>query len=289
MDAYAKSDPMVYIVCGSSAFVTDVIDNKQDAYWLPLTRRACILPVMNAHAQIYIACFDYDGEKVMDDYIGRVVLDIPQIESGYTYDVQLPLRDCSRVYNRRQLGFIRIRFSLEWNEQSGRAALLSYLPSPIDLKKRMKNEHVAVTVMCPDSKSFSNIAHTVYGKDIPGKYSNNIRACETTFCTCFDSTYDCLFPQLCSLPLNSCNKRAFPAEKDASIFYQRINRGHIHLEASLALWLHLLLVDAFCDCKLYSPCSVIFIEFISYLTVEKLYQVLHQVLPCFTIRTQGDK
>lgn len=34
MDAYSRSDPMVNIVCGSSAFVTDVIDDKRDAYWL---------------------------------------------------------------------------------------------------------------------------------------------------------------------------------------------------------------------------------------------------------------
>ena len=34
MDAYSDSDPMVYVVCGSSAFVTDVIDDKLDAYWL---------------------------------------------------------------------------------------------------------------------------------------------------------------------------------------------------------------------------------------------------------------
>jgi hypothetical protein len=129
---------------------------------------------MNAYSQVYLGCFDYDGEKEMDDFIGRVVLDIPQIQAEYTYDVKLPLRDSSRVYNRSQLGFIRIRFRLEWNEGGERAALLSYLPKPDDLKKRMKNELDAVTVKCPDSKSFYNIAHTVYGRDIPGKFSPSI-------------------------------------------------------------------------------------------------------------------
>ena len=175
MDKYSLSDPMVYIVCGSAAFVTDVIEDKLDAYWLPLSRRACILPVTNAYSQVYLCCFDYDGEKEMDDYIGRVVLDIPQIQAGCTYDVKLPLRDCSKVYNRSQLGWIRVRFKLEWKEGGERAALLSYLPKPDDLKKRMKNDLTAVTVKCPDSKTFYNIAHTVYGKDIPGKYTNSIR------------------------------------------------------------------------------------------------------------------
>lgn len=44
-----------------------------------------------------MGCFDYDGEKEMDDYIGRVVLDIPQIQAGYTYDVTLPLREVSQA------------------------------------------------------------------------------------------------------------------------------------------------------------------------------------------------
>ena len=175
LDAYSLSDPMVYVVCGAAAFVTDVIADKLDAYWLPLSRRACILPVMNAFSQVYVGCFDYDGEKEMDDFIGRVVLDIPQIQAGYTYDVQLPLRDSSRVYNRNHLGFIRLRFRLEWNGDGERAALLSYLPTPDHMKKRMKNDVTAVTVKCPDSKSFYNVAHTVYGKDIPGRYSNSIR------------------------------------------------------------------------------------------------------------------
>lgn len=181
MDAYSMSDPMVYVVCGSAAFVTDVISDKLDAYWLPLTRRACIMPIMNGYSQIFVGCFDYDGEKEMDDFIGRVVLDVPQLQAGYTYDVKLPMRDYSKVYNRSQLGFIRLRFRLEWNKGGERAALLSYLPSPDDLKKRMKNDLTAVTVKCPDPKSFYNIAHTVYGKDIPGKYSNSIRTGEVLF------------------------------------------------------------------------------------------------------------
>lgn len=175
LDAYSLSDPMVYVVCGSSAFVTDVIPDKLDAIWLPLSRRACILPVANAYSQVYVGCFDYDGEKEMDDFIGRVVLDISQLQAGFTYDVTLPLRDSSKVYNRNQLGFIRLRFKLEWNDDGARAALLSYLPTPDHIKKRMKNEVAAVTVKCPDSKSFYNVAHTVYGKDIPGCYSNSIR------------------------------------------------------------------------------------------------------------------
>jgi hypothetical protein len=186
MDAYSLSDPMVYVVCGSAAFVTDVIPDKLDAYWLPLTRRACIMPVMNGYSQVYVGCFDYDGEKEMDDFIGRVVLDIPQLQAGYTYDVNLPMRDCSRVYHRSHLGFIRLRFRLEWKEGGERAALLSYLPSPGHMKKRMKNDLTAVTVKCPDPKSFYNIAHTVYGKDIPGKYSNSIRTGEA--CRWIDSS-----------------------------------------------------------------------------------------------------
>jgi hypothetical protein len=74
-----------------------------------------------------------------------------------------------------KLGFIWLRFRLEWNEGGERAALLSYLPTFGDVKKRMKNEFSALTVKYPDTKSFYNIAHIVYRKDIPGKYNNGIK------------------------------------------------------------------------------------------------------------------
>jgi len=179
MDRVGLSDPYCFVVCGSNSFVTDVIPDNCNPCWLPPTRRACIMPIHNAYSQVYVGVFDYDGEKTSDDFIGRVVVDIHQLPSGCTLSVTLPLRENSRVYNENRLGSIRLRLRLDWTGGGERAALLSYLPKRnllSDIQKRTaKYLKDPVTVECPDAKSFHNVALTVYGKDMPGRYNNDMK------------------------------------------------------------------------------------------------------------------
>jgi hypothetical protein len=134
------------------------------------------LPLLNAYSQVYVGTFDSDGEKEEDDFTGRVVIDIPQLHSGFVYDVTLPLRRTSRVYTRQRTGSVRLRIQVNW-KNGERSALLSYIPkSPADITKRLKaaQPHPRTMVSCPDSKSFKNVCRTVYGEDIPGKFDGNI-------------------------------------------------------------------------------------------------------------------
>jgi len=175
MDTVGLSDAYCFVVCGSNSFVTDVISDNSNPCWLPPARRACIMPIHNAYSQVYVGVFDYDGENTSDDFIGRVVVDIPQLPSGRTLSVTLPLRQHSRVYNGNSLGSIRLRLQLNWTNGE-RAALLSYFPRSLsDIKKRTKSPKDPVTVVCPDAKSFYNVALTVYGKDMPGRFTNDMK------------------------------------------------------------------------------------------------------------------
>lgn len=169
MDSVGLTDAVIYVVCESCAFVTDVIPNNCNPCWLPLSRRACILPIHHGYAQLFVGVFDYDGEGASDDFIGRLVIDIPQLQSkSGLIDITLPLRDSSRVYNKKKLGSVRLRLQLNWKELGERAALLSYLPQNVStISERMKApESNPVVIACPDSKSFQNIVCTVYGKDV---------------------------------------------------------------------------------------------------------------------------
>lgn len=177
MDKYSLSDAFCYIVCGSNGFCTDTIPDNLNPAWLPRTRRACIFPLHNAYSQVYVGVFDYDGENESDDFIGRVVVDTQQLKSGFSYDITLPLRDTSRVYYRKRLGSVRLRLELHWSAGE-RAALLSYLPrSPSCITKRLTTRPLepTTTLICPDSKSFTGVGFTVYGEDVPGKYSAHIK------------------------------------------------------------------------------------------------------------------
>ena len=177
MDVQGLTDAVCYIVCDNSAFVTDVIPDNCNPCWLPLSRRACTIPIHNAYSQVYVGIFDYDGEKSTDDFIGRVVIDIAQLPDDNLIDITLPLRNCSRVYNRKKLGSVRLRLQLNWTEEGKRAALLAYLPNNIlDITKRTKLHNLnPMTVECPDVKSFQNVAVTVYGQDPGIKYKTTTK------------------------------------------------------------------------------------------------------------------
>ncbi|KAL7493243.1 hypothetical protein ACHAWT_003085 [Skeletonema menzelii] len=177
MDKYSLTDAFCYIVCGSEVFVTDVIPDNLNPAWLPLTRRACIFPLKNGYSQVYVGVFDFDGETERDDFIGRVVIDTPQLQSGFSYDIILPLRDTSKTYYRKKLGCVRLRLELHWTAGE-RAALLSYIPkSPSVITRRMTTRQLepTTTITCPDAKSFTSVALTIYGEDVPGKYSTHIK------------------------------------------------------------------------------------------------------------------
>ena len=168
LDRASETDGVVYLVCGSAAFATDVIWNRLNPIWLPKSRRACVFPIYHAYACLYVGVFDDDGKKEKDDFAGRVVINLSCLRPRSVYDVTLPLRLSSHVYARRPRGAIRLRFSLEW--KSEREALLSYLPRKIRPPSTQRPDD-DVTVLCADEKAFRNIATTVHGIHMPGRFS----------------------------------------------------------------------------------------------------------------------
>lgn len=170
LDRTADTDAVVYFVCGSYAFSTDVIPNRSNPIWLRKSRRACSIPLFHAYARLYAGVFDDDGRRIKDDFAGRVVLDLARLRPGSSYDVTLPLRLSTHVYSRRRRGAIRLRFTLNW--KSERAALLSYIPRKINipLPQHSKPDN-DTTVVCADPKAFRNIAITVHGAHLPGRFT----------------------------------------------------------------------------------------------------------------------
>jgi C2 domain len=176
LDRGSDTDALVYLVCGSYAFATDVIDNRTNPMWLRKTRRACIFPLFHGYARLYVGVFDYESRRVKDDFAGRVTVDLARLRPRSTYDVTLPLRLSTHVYSRRKRGAIRLRFSLNW--YSERDAMFSYFPKSfrIPLPQHSK-PNFETTVMCSDQKAFRNIAITVHGAHLPGRFTfNQMRA-----------------------------------------------------------------------------------------------------------------
>ncbi|KAL7447476.1 hypothetical protein ACHAXM_011388 [Skeletonema potamos] len=171
--AKGKVNPncVVYLVCGSYAFATDIIPQKVNPMWLRGMRRACALPVFHGYAVLMVGVFHDDGSKgssSKDTFFGRVEVPIARLRSNTTYDVTLPLRESTSVYNRDKLGAVRLRFSLDCYDQ--KQFILSYAPS---MRNKIGNM-VCTTVACADPKSFRNIALTVHGAHLPDRFSTDM-------------------------------------------------------------------------------------------------------------------
>jgi hypothetical protein len=170
LDRTSDTDACAYLVCGSYAFATDIIPNRMNPVWLRKSKRACEFPLFHGYARLYIGVFDDDGKREKDDFAGRVVVDLARLRPRSTYDVTLPMRLSTHVYSRKKRGAIRLRFTLNWNTE--RDALLSYLPKSLKFTLPQNSKpNLSVTVNCSDEKAFRNIAITVHGAHMPGRFT----------------------------------------------------------------------------------------------------------------------
>lgn len=136
--------------------------------WLSAMRRACLIPIYHGYARLFAGVFHDDGGKgssSKDTFFGRVAIELARLRPGCTYDITLPLRLSTGVYSRRKRGAVRIRLTLD--SFVARQIVLSYLPNR---RNRLAGE-VATTVACADPEAFRNVALTVHGTHLPGKFS----------------------------------------------------------------------------------------------------------------------
>ena len=171
--ARTKPDISVYAVCGDVAFCTDVLSGYRSPMWPSASRRAAVFPVHHAFATMYVGVFDVKvrSNKDNDTFCGRVAIDIASLRADTEYDVTFPLRASSFVYDRRKRGVVRLRFSLHWFSE--RAAVVSYFKKAKSVAKSAPFFEGHPTIPCADPKTFRNVAVTVYGQDLPGKYTKN--------------------------------------------------------------------------------------------------------------------
>ena len=169
LDLASDTDAVIYMVCGPHAFTTDVIPDRTNPMWLRKTKRACIFPIYHGYARLFVGVFDDDGENAKDDYAGRVVVDVARLRHQSTYDVLLPLRLSAHVYSRRPRGAVRLRFTLEWKNEKD--VLLSYIPKNFKITPPLQSKpDTSTTIPCADPKAFRNVAFTVHGEDLPGRF-----------------------------------------------------------------------------------------------------------------------
>lgn len=169
--ARQKPDVCVYVVCGDTAFTTDVLTGYRSPMWPCQSKRAGVFPIHHAYAKVFIGVFDVKARKNKENdvFCGRIVLDIATLRPDTEYDITFPLRASSFIYDRKPRGVLRLRFSLHWFNE--RAALFSYFKGPKSITRSSPLADGQPTIPCADPKTFRNLALTIHGQDLPGKYS----------------------------------------------------------------------------------------------------------------------
>jgi hypothetical protein len=167
-DLLKETSNFCMAVCGSNAFRTDVMPPVANPMWLCRMRRACVFPLYQAYARLFIGVFSKYGDSTRDAFAGRIVVDVARLRPGSTYDFTLPLRQSNHSYSKEQRGAVRVRIHLDWLNE--RQAVLSYLPT--QNPKLQPNEDTFIS--CCDAKAFQNVARVVHGTDMPGKFSMSL-------------------------------------------------------------------------------------------------------------------
>jgi hypothetical protein len=175
-DVLAKTDAMVYLVCGSHVFQTDTIFNANSPMWPRKSKRAVRFPLKHAYARLYCGVFDNFDQRHGGQggvFAGRVSLDVAALRPNSLYDVTLPLRYTTQMHatDPRPRGAIRFRCRLHWDNE--RCAVLSYLPSCTTRSSEAIEEtnKTTVTIPCDDRNMFRCVALTVHGTDMNGRFS----------------------------------------------------------------------------------------------------------------------
>ena len=169
VDRYSPPNATVYLICGDTAFATDSIASISPM-WPARSKRAVKIPLFHAYAKLYLGIFNAT-DKDVDDFAGRAAISVSSLRQDVEYDVNFPLKVSTGVFDERPRGVLRVRFSLYWFDE--RSAVLSYLPATRHdlpwLGDNIKQDFL--TVPCADSKALRNVAYTVYGSDLPSKFS----------------------------------------------------------------------------------------------------------------------
>jgi hypothetical protein len=123
------TDSFISAVFEDAMVQTNVIDDELSPYWLPWTRRAFIFKMMHPASTLYLAAFDFDLGISKHEPLGRVAVNISNLQPSTVYTLTYKLYPSANVTDRTSAGSITIRLRIEYANE--REALLAALrPRP---------------------------------------------------------------------------------------------------------------------------------------------------------------
>jgi len=122
-----KTDSFCCLIYGDCSVKTDVIDDCLRPKWMPWTKRAFIFNIAHPSAELFVGLFDYD-KLDMHDLLGRISIDITNLEPDIIYDLTYKLYPSANLNERIDAGKLRLRLRVEIDDD--RSFLLSSAEPP---------------------------------------------------------------------------------------------------------------------------------------------------------------
>jgi hypothetical protein len=145
------TDSFVCAVFEDSVAMTEVIDDELSPHWLPWSQRAFCFGMMHPASILYLGVFDYDLGIGNHDPLGRVAVNLCNLQRNTMYTLKYNLYPSSNVTDRTANGCITIRLRVECFDQ--KTALLEAI------KPRPK-----IHVNVRQEKSFKVVRYTCFGE-----------------------------------------------------------------------------------------------------------------------------
>ncbi|GKY99261.1 hypothetical protein MPSEU_000881300 [Mayamaea pseudoterrestris] len=123
------TDCFICAVFEDAMVQTPVIDDELNPHWLPWTQRAFVFGCMHPASILYLGAFDFELGLSKHEPLGRVSVNISNLQRDTDYVLTYPMYKSSHVTERKAAGFIRIRLRIEYIDE--RKVLLAALcPRP---------------------------------------------------------------------------------------------------------------------------------------------------------------
>jgi hypothetical protein len=123
------TDCFICAVFEDAMVQTPVIDDELNPHWLPWTQRAFVFGCMHPASILYLGAFDYELGLGKHEPLGRVGVNISNLQRDTDFVLTYPMYNCSHVTERKPAGSIRIRLRVEFADE--RMAMLAALaPRP---------------------------------------------------------------------------------------------------------------------------------------------------------------
>lgn len=142
--------------------ITDTIDDCLSPRWLPWTKRAFTLRMTHPSSRINVGVFDYDPGLSDHDLIGRISIDLTNLQKNTEYLLTYNLYPSSQIEGRKSEGVIRVRLRKEIPDERLYAVTGIEPPRACHINVESRKEFRVVRQTCIGAQDYERFSFQIF-------------------------------------------------------------------------------------------------------------------------------